>query len=51
MSRNEVNMTTYTVWVGGIPDVERVTYAKAVEVHDEWIADGYDDVVIEKDGD
>jgi len=42
-------MTTYTVWVGGIPDVERVTYAKAVEVSDGWIADGYDDVVIEKE--
>ena len=42
-------MTTYTTWVGGIPDVEGVDYDTAVEVRDEWLAEGYDDVVIEKD--
>ena len=42
-------MTTYTVWVGGIPDVQEVDHATAVEVSSEWIVKGYDDVVIEKE--
>jgi len=37
----------YTVWVGGIADVEGVDYAEAQEVHAEWVEKGYDDVIIE----
>lgn len=40
---------TYTVWVGGIPDVEGVDLETAQEVHDEWVADGYDQIQIEQD--
>lgn len=43
-------MTTYTTWVGGIPDIEGVDYDIAVRVRDEWVDKGYDDVVIEEDG-
>lgn len=40
---------TYTVWVGGIEDVEGVDYETAQEVYQEWIDEGYDDIKIEKD--
>ena len=42
-------MKTFTVWVGGIPDVEGVTLEKAMQVFKDWISQGYDDVVIEVD--
>ena len=41
-------MKTYTVWLGGIPDVEGVTLEKALTVYAEWIDEGHDDVVIEE---
>lgn len=37
----------YTVWVGGIPDVENVELSKALRVLKYWISLGYDDAVIE----
>lgn len=40
---------TFTVWVGGIPDVEHVSLALAQTIRDEWIEQGYDDVIIEED--
>ena len=39
----------YTVWIGGIQDVEGVDYETALEVHQEWINKGYDDSVIEEE--
>ena len=42
-------MTTYRVWIGGLIDVEGVSYERAQEVHQEWIDDGYDDSVIEEE--
>ena len=36
----------YIVWVGGVDDYY-TTYAKAKEHYDEWVAQGYDDVVLE----
>ncbi len=40
---------TYTVWIGGIPDLERATKQEAEKVYAYWVDKGYDDVVIEKD--
>lgn len=40
-------MAKYIVWVGGIPDSESESLSKALEIYDEWVDDGYDDVVIE----
>ena len=37
----------YNVWVGGVLDTEGVDYFTAVEVADDWLAQDYDDVVIE----
>lgn len=37
----------YNVWVGGVLDTEGVDYLTAVEVADDWLAQDYDDVVIE----
>jgi hypothetical protein len=37
----------YIVWVGGVDDYY-TTYDKAKEAYDEWIAKGYDDVIIER---
>ena len=42
------DLATYTVWVGGIPDVEGATAEFAQDVYQEWIDKGYDDVQIEK---
>ena len=36
----------YTVWVGGVPDVEDVDMEWAKEIADEWREQGYDDVAI-----
>jgi len=38
----------YTVWVGGVPDIEDIDIEWAKEIADEWREQGYDDVVIEK---
>ena len=37
----------YIVWIGGV-DNYYTTYAKAKEHYDEWIAQGYNDVILEK---
>ena len=37
----------YIVWVGGVDDYY-TTYEKAKEHYDEWIEQGYDDVILEK---
>lgn len=37
----------YNVWVGGVLDAEGVDYFTAVEISDDWKAQGYDDVAIE----
>tara|TARA_B110000211_G_C13866764_1_gene459029 strand:+ start:109 stop:366 length:258 start_codon:yes stop_codon:yes gene_type:complete len=46
MSIEYVNGWRYIVWVGGVDDYYK-TYNKAKEAHDEWVAKGYDDVIIE----
>ena len=38
----------YTVWVGGVADLENIDIEWAKEIADEWREQGYDDVVIEK---
>lgn len=42
-------MKTYTVWIGGIPDIENVSYALAKKIYQAWIDQGYDDVLITED--
>lgn len=42
------DMNTYTVWVGGIADVERVDFETATEILEEWRGKGYDDVLVEE---
>ena len=43
------NPKTYTVWGGGVEVNDYyLTFERASELADEWRADGYDDVVIEK---
>lgn len=42
-------MTTYTVWIGGIADVEAVSFKEAESIYNQWIDEGYDDVIIEQD--
>jgi len=44
-----MNDTKYTVWVGGgeVTDFG-VSYEKALDIYQQYISDGYDDVVIEK---
>ena len=37
----------YIVWVGGVDDYY-TTYERAKEHYDEWIKQGYDDVILEK---
>ena len=37
----------FTVWVGGIPDVEGVSLKQAHEIAEEWIRRGFDDVLIQ----
>jgi len=39
----------YTVWVGGVPDVENVSMNEAHDIYLEWVKMGYDDVCIELD--
>ena len=41
---------SYIVWVGGVADYEGNDYKKACSIYEEWIAQGYDDVIIEKIG-
>lgn len=38
----------YTVWVGGIPDIENVSFNKAKQVFNYWVSLGYDDVQMEE---
>lgn len=40
---------TYTVWVGGIPDVEGVSRECALKIYREWVEKGFDDVIVEID--
>jgi hypothetical protein len=42
-------MKTYTVWIGGIPDIENVSYVLAKKIYQAWIDQGYDDVLITED--
>jgi len=37
----------YIVWVGGVDDYY-TTYERAKEHYDEWIAQGYDEVILEE---
>tara|TARA_B100001057_G_scaffold400962_1_gene412342 strand:+ start:295 stop:462 length:168 start_codon:yes stop_codon:yes gene_type:complete len=37
----------YIVWVGGCDDYY-TTYERAKEHYEEWIAQGYDDVILER---
>lgn len=40
---------TYTVWVGGVEVNDYyLDFERASELANEWRADGYDDVVVEK---
>lgn len=41
-------MNTYTVWVGGVPDVEGVDLETATEIFEEWHLRGYRDVEMEE---
>lgn len=38
----------YIVWVGGVPDYEGTSRSEARSVFNEWIAQGYDDVILEE---
>jgi hypothetical protein len=40
-------MIEYTVWVGGVPDYEGNSLREAKAVYNEWIDQGYDDVILE----
>lgn len=41
-------MTSYTVWVGGIPMVEKVEYSTALEMYYVYKDKGYTDTIIEE---
>lgn len=55
MNEEVTNETTlnykykYVVWVGGVDDYY-TTYERAKEHYDEWVAKGYDDVIIQEIG-
>ena len=55
MNEEVTNETTlnykykYIVWVGGVDDYY-TTYERAKEHYDEWVAKGYDDVIIQEIG-
>jgi hypothetical protein len=38
---------TYIVWVGGVPDYEGDSLREAKAIYKEWIALGYDDVILQ----
>lgn len=38
----------YIVWVGGVPDYEGNSLSEARSVFNKWVAQGYDDVILEK---
>ena len=42
-----MSKTFYIVWIGGIEDYEGYSLRKAKAIFNEWIALGYDDVVIQ----
>jgi hypothetical protein len=37
----------FIVWVGGVADYEGFDATKAREVEQEWVEQGYDDVILE----
>ena len=41
-------MTSYTVWVGGIPIVENIEYSTALEMYYTFKDEGYTDTIIEE---
>jgi hypothetical protein len=41
---------SYIVWVGGVADYEGNNFSRAYSIYEDWIAQGYDDVIIEKIG-
>ncbi len=47
MQPNNKPAPTYTVWIGGIADLENASLEKATEVLNQWQAEGYTDAVIE----
>jgi hypothetical protein len=38
---------TYIVWVGGTPDYEGTSLSEAQVVYKQWVAQGYDDVILQ----
>ena len=46
---SELNKYKYVVWVGGVDDYY-TDYERAKEHYDEWVAKGYDDVIIQEIG-
>ena len=44
---SELSKWKYIVWVGGVDDYY-TTYERAKVHYDEWIAKGYNDVILEK---
>lgn len=48
MTNNQKTADTYTVWVGGIADIENAPLDKAQLIYQELLDDGFDDVILEK---
>ena len=44
---NKMDKWKYIVWVGGVDDYY-TDYKRAKEHYDQWIEQGYDDVILEK---
>ena len=45
--RNKTNKKEWCVWVGGVGD-SYTDLIEAQQARNEWIADGYDDVILER---
>ena len=41
-------MSGYTVWVGGVPMIERVEFSTALEMYYTYKDEGYTDTIIEE---
>jgi len=41
-------MSSYTVWVGGVPMIERVEFSTALEMYYAYKDEGYIDTIIEE---
>jgi len=41
-------MSSYTVWVGGVPTIERVEFSTALEMYYTYRCEGYTDIIIEE---